>query len=1327
MRPSEFRFADIRRLVKDEGDSKLLGDVDLILGAVLVASGAGLAVGGAAIPAAAALGLLGPKNELFKLGNALVRKLLKRGDGGIAACQQRMMAAHQLVVYSAFLEAADEILALLPSKRMKKSDRAALAGRVMDLIRDDVSTSPSAPESPALAHLVIRPRHFADSLDDYGRDLCPFYDRRTSDFSQFVTGLPAFAAATEDVQSRVLAALATLPHAALAAYDAQYLTLAVDSAQFRTWVQLRHNDLTAKRLSDVSEAVAERLVEMLVMQRSLDIGLAALGASIAELSSVKRREHAGRVLDAVALKYEDAISKPIFSDQWGVRDGETALCYPDKADAFIPQGFKVLRCETRADGGRLADQATWRDIPPEDGLSQFLLAYLGSLESTEAPLVILGEPGSGKSLLSEMIAARVATPYFTPLRVPLRDAKGDEIHEQLQHRLGHDAKESIDWATVSSQITDLPPVVIFDGLDELLQLEGAKHADYLDCVKTFQADERVQGRPVRAIVTSRITRINKTRIPAGSTVVRLLDFDRHRREAWIGIWNGCNEAYFGDTAVERFELPEASPVGELARQPLLLFMLALFDAVGNRVTRGGDVDRTELYHDLLHRFAERQHSKGRRFVSREEAVAIKQDMRRLGIAAISMFNRGTLHLLSEQLATDLAFFERCWADAQPPGTPAVSLAPADLFEMSFFVNKYVSRADHGEREATYEFLHNTFGEFLTADFILRQLLDRINSEVATSPESGAADAAGRDRAGTDRPDEWFATLMFTALHTRPVVVEMMQSLTDHLLIEYGIDRSDFTGHLDRFVATQLAETVGSRHPPAPFMQSTPYGSMPLLAHYAIYTLNLIVVRLAVSDEPFVLRNDPDPRSPRGATLWDQLTHLWRAWLPVDQFAAAVRVSHSTHDGSRGVSLQPGAGFARNHAVDRLETAWRTAVAFGDRLTAAALGAHLHDAADSPPIELDDIAEDLRAEGVDLELELDMRRLRSEGWPRERDRLHALARHARNAVALDSTSRSHRDLLVALMEPDAPLQVRLDALRGLKSSRSLDGYWTIPESFLVAHIRFCATAAPLWTAELVEQTLLHGQPERLARSAPNAFAACLDVVCPAGTPLYLPARQHDGVSWLRETITRLAKGPRLDPVVIVALADLAARVGAMIDDGGLCHSCLGQLLDRRQYERSMLARIPSWRMRRLIGLVDDTATGADLADWIAPYESGGLARDLHLDLARLGLRAKLHARLDRHEVGRCPVPQNAEDMVALLRLIAALEPEAGQAERPGLGRDGFLAYLADVNARGWELRVTREFAATLPLGVRDALREILVGVKAGGSPWLDDLRRWTGSA
>jgi hypothetical protein len=203
------------------------------------------------------------------------------------------------------------------------------------------------------------------------------------------------------------------------------------------------------------------------------------------------------------------------------------------------------------------------------------------------------------------------------------------------------------------------------GLDRLSRAIAAQpppSADDLDQVQRFQRDALVQGRAVRVIVTSRITLIDKAIVPPGTAVMRLEPFDEERRTEWISRWNAHNAAYFRQAGVPAFRLPENQKVVELAEQPLLLLMLAIFDSAGNALGDRPDLDQTLLYDQLLRRFIERELGKGEHgatfsgLPAQERELRVEHELARLGVAAIGMFNRQEVKILREQLDQDLSYF-----------------------------------------------------------------------------------------------------------------------------------------------------------------------------------------------------------------------------------------------------------------------------------------------------------------------------------------------------------------------------------------------------------------------------------------------------------------------------------------------------------------------------------------------------------------------------------------------------------------------------------------------------------------------------------------------
>ncbi len=130
--------------------------------------------------------------------------------------------------------------------------------------------------------------------------------------------------------------------------------------------------------------------------------------------------------------------------------------------------------------------------------------------------------------------------------------------------------------------------------------------------------------------------------------------------------------------------PHGRSILGLAEQPLLLLMLALYDSDDNRLKKGQGIDRTVLYDSLLRRFVLRERKKRKDFdelKTAEQEGEVDRDIQRLGVAAIGMYNRRKLHILSSELEEDLKCFEMERQIVVENGRP---LSQADMLLGSFF-------------------------------------------------------------------------------------------------------------------------------------------------------------------------------------------------------------------------------------------------------------------------------------------------------------------------------------------------------------------------------------------------------------------------------------------------------------------------------------------------------------------------------------------------------------------------------------------------------------------------------------------------------------------
>ncbi|MEU6504882.1 hypothetical protein [Streptomyces sp. NPDC046942] len=445
-------------------------------------------------------------------------------------------------------------------------------------------------------------------------------------------------------------------------------------------------------------------------------GLAGLGALLTEFAGGSGPAVAGRV------RLDDPIAA---LDPHGPR-------LPSLAEGYVTPRFQLAgpRFEPGSRDGVASDK-WWEARPVYDGFERFLAAYLLSLPALLSPLVVLGHPGAGKSLLTRLLAARLPAGAFRPLRVELRRTPAEaSVQAQLEHALEQATGRAVGWPDWSESEPGAVPVVLLDGFDELLQagahlLDSSRQWDYLQEVERFQRREAEQGRPLIVVVTSRTVVADRAEIPEGSQVLRLAPFGANEIECWLDIWNTTNRSYFARHGLLPLTSAAVLSHRELACQPLLLLMLALYDAVGNGLgsAHASRLDRTQLYERLFTEFVRRQVVKDGPLPAAEQDKAVDGELHRLSVIALGMLHRGAQAISGEQADRDL--------HALAPGAPGPRSPGAEpLFGRFFFVHE-AQAVVTDQRLRSYEFLHATFGEHLAARLIdraLRRLAESVSQD-----------------------------------------------------------------------------------------------------------------------------------------------------------------------------------------------------------------------------------------------------------------------------------------------------------------------------------------------------------------------------------------------------------------------------------------------------------------------------------------------------------------------------------------------------------------------------------------------------------------------
>nr|VFJ55470.1 MAG: hypothetical protein BECKFW1821B_GA0114236_102315 [Candidatus Kentron sp. FW]VFJ76112.1 MAG: hypothetical protein BECKFW1821C_GA0114237_10996 [Candidatus Kentron sp. FW] len=1019
----DLTFKNICTTIKKQGkgDPELLEAVDNLLGFALVCSPVVLG------PAAAAwLPILVAKNELTKIGKSVFEKFTKNEVDDYSLRHETMRTAYGLLVFTSFFDTLDSRLpkALRKEIRSLGTEKASLAlEAIAKSTSEQSATITTNPLDAPISTYSFPFPHPTETLDEQCRRQEKLWNQMKQGFVEFVQKLPFWEEADRKKQKTLLSGMEKIEGEVAKRFEAQYFELARKFEDFAIWANLQAHKETKALIGDLSGYVRCHAALSAASEKAIDVGFEKLREAVQSIPELLRIEQADEIVGSLDKHYQARVNEPIIEDK-DIGDEESPrLSFPKVRDAFVPQAFRVLRQTGKS--RHLEDESTWRDLPRRNDLGAFFLSYLSSPYSTETPLLILGHPGSGKSLLTTVLSAQLLSRQFVAVRVPLREVDADaDIRTQIEDAIRRITGVSIDsWIKLSARFKNCPPLVILDGYDELLQASGQVFASYIKDAQRFQEQESEQGRPLRIIITSRITLIDKATVPAGSTIVRLLEFDRHQRERWSKIWNRTNANYFRSAGIEQFTLPEdkekgADKILDLAKQPLLLLMLALYDSEKNQLRNSEGLDRAKLYDSLLRRFVIRERGKEKDFndaAEKEREKALSTEMQRLGAAALGMYNRRKVHILSRELDDDLAFFK---LERQTASKPGRALSQADLLLGSFFfVHK--SKARHGsgpeethEESAAFEFLHNTFGEFLTADFILRRAVSQVKklrtAESSDEEPESMMDAILGTADGLDR--HWFASLVYTPLFTRPVVMEMIREWAPHVIKDRQLSKEDFIETLGKIVLNQIKRILSKREMPrimsggmAQEGYRVPFGDHPLVGHIAIYSINLVLLRLVAGNTRFDFDEGEITSHEDGTRPWDRLTHIWRSWFSLGNLNGLTAVMLAERRGAK-IEVTTKSKFQAQESKGKLHEFRNVALSLGDAVSAGIAGAYLFDPAKDSIDDLDGMFQRLNSEGYELGLPAYIVRLLTlaEHFPDSSDQF---AKHGRET--LEQAVRSGR--------------------------------------------------------------------------------------------------------------------------------------------------------------------------------------------------------------------------------------------------------------------------------------------------------------------------------
>jgi hypothetical protein len=896
-------------------EPKLIGSLDNVLGGVILAAGAGAGIAAVGAPALAPLaafaavwGWVEQKNEAVRLLRQALSGVSRKLQG-TAGTERRLLvaAAHTTIVAAAFFESFHEHADKATRKKLDLTDsrkKAVIHAFSGDEIGDLTKTTLDylyAAEVPApspsrgyeenipaiLAWIISLTKRLSDLVgDEILRDYL---------WNPVLDG-------------------------AVERYRSYYLALASKVPEFLVWAMLGEHAATRSQITglgaDLAAALDADRHALGRIEALLDLQSAAAAANQLDLCLVLERANQG-VLDQPII--------PADAELYGPK-----VVFPSVRESYINPRYRIARKEASL---APADENWWDGRPQGDDIDLLLAAHLMSPDATRLPLLLLGHPGAGKSLLTKVLAARTPGRGFTVVRVPLRQVEANvPIMEQIQQALNRATNNRIDWPHLVTQSADTVRVVLLDGLDELLQATSNDRGGYLHEVMEFQRIEADQHWPVVVIVTSRTVVADRVTIPEGTTIVKLDYFEEADVRLWLATWQAANAALTAAGSVRELTADAALAQGELARQPLLLMMLALYSADPKSPALGADLSAAALYDRLLDYFARREVAKrtGPKLTGAELDDAVRDQLDRLSVAALAMFNRGRLDVTEDELGTDLVALDR-----GAPQSPRPAVLGQRLIAEFFFVHTAeahelapapghdgdgavaaVTRTEPPRR--AYEFMHATFGEYLVARRVMDELL-------------GAAEAAYGGRRGSRELDDH---LLFALLSHQPFAVR--DSIVTFATEIFAAVPTEERGH-----ALQALEAlIGSYHCRPGSARYATYRPQPMdgVRQLATYSANLVTLRVALgapntgdaedAESPGVplTRLFADAHEADALRRWRSTVALWRAGLDADGRQAMVTSLTLTGDLLRRGGLQVNVPPVASHELEDV----RFAQLVGDR-------------------------------------------------------------------------------------------------------------------------------------------------------------------------------------------------------------------------------------------------------------------------------------------------------------------------------------------------------------------------------------------------------------
>lgn len=853
-----------------EGALRILGHsepgwikkLDTLLGGAILIAGAGAgvaAIGPAALTPLkmfeAVWGWLEQRDEAIGLLGQAVSALSGKLAGTAGRERRELIAAaHTTIVVASFFEIFKKNVGKEFYNQLQITDqeKAALISRSDDW-DGNIYEKLYVAEVPAPSAA----RGFEQNI----RGIQNWYSQLADDFSKFID--ESSAAKHYRFDWRIII------NSSVERYRSRFLELAAKVPEFMIWSLLGES-------AAIQSAVTGLRVEIAA---ALDANRDALGRIKALLSLDVGQ--GGGMLDlwqAVAWANGGILSERIIPEDGR---GYVGIEFPMVGESYINPRYRLtlagnpsVTTERQAGGSvRPADEQDWDSLPSRDDFDLMFAGYVISPDAARLPMLLLGHPGSGKSMLTKVLAARLPTSAYTVIRVPLRRVGANApVVAQIERALADATNGRVDsWWRLAEQCADTTRVVLLDGLDELLQASQVDRSGYIQEVVEFQRHEAEQRQPVVVIVTSRTVVADRVDIPQGTTVVKLDMFKEPDIAEWLSRWRKANVIAITSGKMRELTVRSALRQRELAQQPLLLLMLALYAADPALPGLDGGLSTSDLYQRLIESFARREAIKtlGPNPQRNELTRRAQDHLDRLAIAALGMFNRGRQDISEDELGTDLSALDQRLMQRSRPIEAGQRIIGEFFFvhapEAQTLTGAGGSADSPVERGATrraYEFLHATFGEYLVARRIMDELVD------------AAAKTFARRRGPAEPDDDLLYTLLsHQAFAARRSTLAFAKEVSNGLPEN---DRIQVLEVLEMLLGSyrhrRVANKYSGYHPT----------SHDQVRELACYSANLVALRATLEPEGGIIPLTQLLRAPNSALAnWQSTVTLWKAGLDAD--------------------------------------------------------------------------------------------------------------------------------------------------------------------------------------------------------------------------------------------------------------------------------------------------------------------------------------------------------------------------------------------------------------------------------------------------------------